>query len=193
MVKYSFFLKEAVSARATPSTSRLTAGLDIAIICLWETSRLCIIRHTQLCLSHFANTINYSCRLSHPLHTLHQQNHSLHRLWHVLSKLRNLRNITFLQFRRHLHAASFKSLRLLQVLHLPLHALLLRWHVPFKLTALKHNQNEKKHHATAVPPPWQIWPLLTMLVRFLTALCTEVKFVNAVKAVNCSVKFLPAM
>ena len=92
----------------------------------------------------------------------------------------NLRNITLHQFRRHRHAASFKSLclpsGLLQVLKLTLHALknalLLRWHVPFKLTTLKHNQVAVKHHATAVPPPQKFLPFLTMLVRFLTALCT---------------------
>ena len=33
-------------------------------------------------------------------------------------------------------------------------------------------ENEKKHHATAVPLPRRIWSFFTMLVRFLTALGT---------------------
>ena len=87
-----------------------------------------------------------------------------------------------LQFRCHGHIANFKSHcyppartpLVLQVLllPLPLHSLLRQWYVLFNLTALKHNQNEMKHHATAVPLPLQFRPFLTMLVRFLTALCT---------------------
>ena len=67
-----------------------------------------------------------------------------------------LRNISLQQFRRHRHNSNVKSIV----------------RDMFSLAALKHNQNERKHHATAVPAPRRFWPLFTMLVRFLTALCT---------------------
>ena len=95
-----------------------------------------------------------------------------------------LRNILLHQFRRHRHGSNFIPLcqllartpLVLLDLDLPLHALQNAfqrgWHFLFKLAALKHNQNKRKHHATAVPAPRRFWPLFTMLVRFLTALCT---------------------
>ena len=62
--------------------------------------------------------------------------------------------------------------------NLPLHACLLRWHVPFKLTALKHNQNEMRHHATAVPPPHTFLPFFDYVSQIFDGLVHPLKLVQ---------------
>ena len=53
-----------------PSDLDLKAGFSIVII-ISEKHRNPASLFTQLTMSHFANTMNYSCLLGHPLHGLH--------------------------------------------------------------------------------------------------------------------------
>ena len=53
-----------------PSDLDLKAVLNIVII-ISEKHRTSTSLVTQLTMSHFANNMNYSCLLGHPLHGLH--------------------------------------------------------------------------------------------------------------------------
>ena len=50
-----------------------------------------------------------------------------------------------------------------------------RRHVLFKLTALKHNQNYIKHHASAIPPPRQFGPFFDYVGQIFDGLVHTLK------------------